>query len=95
MGCLIFTGHVLQKSPIISGFFAKHDLQLGAQQAPEPLRATGVGPEPLWMVYPRSFHFSNFFEIGRPTRAISNRASPPDVQCQISHLLPAASWLHV
>jgi len=28
MGCLICIGHFVQKSPIISGSFAKNDLQL-------------------------------------------------------------------
>ena len=30
IGCLIFIGHFLQKSPIVCGFFAIHDLQLKA-----------------------------------------------------------------
>jgi len=28
IGCLVFVGHFPQKSPIISGFFAKNDMQL-------------------------------------------------------------------
>ena len=35
ISCIIFIGHVPQKSPIISGFLAKRDLQLGARQAEE------------------------------------------------------------
>jgi len=30
VGCLIFLGHFLQKSPIISGSFAERDIQLKA-----------------------------------------------------------------
>ena len=33
IGCHIFTGHFPQKSPVISGFFAKRDLQLKVSYA--------------------------------------------------------------
>ena len=36
IGCFIFIGHVPQKSPIISGSFAKNDLQLEASYGSPP-----------------------------------------------------------
>jgi len=37
IGCLIFAGHLLQKSPIVSGSFAKNDLQIKTSYGSSPL----------------------------------------------------------
>ena len=42
IGCLIFIGHFLKKSPIISGSFAKNDLQLLSLRHPVTLGTTFV-----------------------------------------------------
>ena len=42
VGCLIFIGHFPQKSPTISGSFAKNDLQLKASCGSSPHCTCGM-----------------------------------------------------
>jgi len=100
IGCIIFIGPFPQKSHKIDDTFAERELQLGVRQVEglwprqaeecqptEQPRATGVGSEPLRMLYPMSCLFPFFFDISRLRRSISNWTSPPDMQFQIGRLL--------
>jgi len=88
IGRLILIGHFPQKSPIISGSFAKNDLQLGARQAlaPEPPRATGVGPEILQVMYPRTLIFLFFFR-NRTSETCDLKSDVSDLRKSVSVLL--------
>ena len=71
--CLIFICHFPQKSPIISGSFAKHEVQLGTRQAEglQPLAAArhrgrtrasvDCTSEPSFSIFLISDIFSHFF----------------------------------